>query len=234
MEQNIHIVLIDDHHIFREGVKKIIEMEEGFVVVGEGSDGVEALKLVEELAPDVVLMDINMPKMNGVEATTAISERSPDSKIIILSIHDEEAYVYKTLQSGANGYLLKEMDVDALIEAVRVVAEGGAYIHPKVTGKLIEEFRRMKQEEQIELVPFGERVSVKPTEYRIPYHLLTKRECEVLQLMAEGKSNRAIGEVLYISEKTVKNHVSNVLQKMRVQDRTQAVVEAIRNGWVKL
>lgn len=234
MEQNIHIVLIDDHHIFREGVKKIIEMEEGFVVVGEGSDGVEALKLVEELAPDVVLMDINMPKMNGVEATTAISERSPDSKIIILSIHDEEAYVYKTLQSGANGYLLKEMDVDALIEAVRVVAEGGAYIHPKVTGKLIEEFRRMKQEEQMELVPFGERVSVKPTEYRIPYHLLTKRECEVLQLMAEGKSNRAIGEVLYISEKTVKNHVSNVLQKMKVQDRTQAVVEAIKNGWVKL
>lgn len=234
MNKMIRILLIDDHHIFREGVKKIIEMEKDFTVVGEGSDGEEALELVEKLKPDVILMDINMPKMNGVEATSAIFERSPDSKIIILSIHDEEAYVYKTLQSGANGYLLKEMDVDSLIEAVRVVAAGGAYIHPKVTGKLIEEFRRMKREEEAGLGYYSDSVSVKPTEYRLPYHLLTKRECEVLQLMAEGKSNRAIGELLFISEKTVKNHVSNVLQKMGVQDRTQAVVEAIKNGWVKL
>lgn len=232
MSRMIRILLIDDHHIFREGVKKIIEMEKDFTVVGEGSDGEEALALVEKLKPDVILMDINMPNMNGVEATSAIFERSPESKIIILSIHDEEAYVYKTLQSGANGYLLKEMDVDSLIEAVRVVAEGGAYIHPKVTGKLIEEFRRMKNEKEQGF--YGETVSVKPAEYRIPYHLLTKRECEVLQLMAKGKSNRAIGELLFISEKTVKNHVSNVLQKMGVQDRTQAVVEAIKNGWVKL
>lgn len=234
MEEKIKILLIDDHHIFREGVKKIIEMEEDLMVVGEGSDGEEALALVEELHPDVVLMDINMPKMNGVEATAAIFERSPNSKVIILSIHDEEAYVYKTLQSGANGYLLKEMDVDALIEAIRVVVAGGAYVHPKVTGKLIEEFRRMKEEEETGYNFYGDSVSVKPTEYRLPYHLLTKRECEVLQLMAEGKSNRAIGELLFISEKTVKNHVSNVLQKMDVQDRTQAVVEAIKNGWVKL
>lgn len=234
MEKMIRILLIDDHHIFREGVKKIIEMEDDFIVVGEGSDGEEALELVEQLHPDVIMMDINMPNMNGVEATSAIFQRSPASKIIILSIHDEEAYVYKTLQSGANGYLLKEMDVDSLIEAVRVVAAGGAYVHPKVTGKLIEEFRRMKQEEESGFGTFRDSVSVKPTEYRVPYHLLTKRECEVLQLMAEGKSNRAIGELLFISEKTVKNHVSNVLQKMDVQDRTQAVVEAIKNGWVKL
>ena len=131
MEEKIKILLIDDHHIFREGVKKIIEMEEDLMVVGEGSDGEEALALVEELHPDVVLMDINMPKMNGVEATAAIFERSPNSKVIILSIHDEEAYVYKTLQSGANGYLLKEMDVDALIEAIRVVVAGGVMSIPR-------------------------------------------------------------------------------------------------------
>jgi two-component system response regulator DegU len=228
----IRILLIDDHKIFREGVKRVVEMEENFKVVGEGGDGTEALTLVEELKPDVILMDINMPKMNGVEATEAILKRSPDSKIIILSIHDEEAYVYKTLQSGANGYLLKEMDVDSLIEAIQVVSEGGAYVHPKVTGKLIDEFRKIRTE--YERAVGQNNPSIQAAEYQIPYHLLTKRECEVIQLMAEGKSNKAIGDLLFISEKTVKNHVSNILQKMRVTDRTQAVVEAIKNGWVKL
>jgi two-component system response regulator DegU len=228
----IRILLIDDHKIFREGVKRVVEMEDNFTVVGEGGDGTEALALVEQLKPDVILMDINMPKMNGVEATESILKRSPDSKIIILSIHDEEAYVYKTLQSGANGYLLKEMDVDSLIEAIQVVSEGGAYVHPKVTGKLIDEFRKIRTE--YERAVGQNNPSIQAAEYQIPYHLLTKRECEVIQLMAEGKSNKAIGDLLFISEKTVKNHVSNILQKMRVTDRTQAVVEAIKNGWVKL
>ncbi len=228
--KKIGIVLIDDHKIFREGVKKVIEMESDFDVLAEGGDGLEALELVEKWQPDVVLMDINMPHMNGVEATEEIVRRSPHSKIIILSIHDDEAYVYRTLQSGANGYLLKEMDVDALGEAIRVVYEGGAYIHPKITGKLVEEFRRMKAEEQAGRT--NQEYSI--SEYRLPYHLLTKRESEVLQLMAEGKSNKAIGETLYISEKTVKNHVSSILQKMQVQDRTQAVIEAIKKGWVRL
>lgn len=229
---HVNILLIDDHRIFREGVKRVVEMEENFSVVGEGGDGSEALALVLELQPDVILMDINMPNMNGVEATEAILKRSPQSKIIILSIHDEEAYVYKTLQSGASGYLLKEMDVDSLIEAIRVVSQGGAYVHPKVTGKLIDEFRRMRSE--YERTENQNNSSVQAAEYRIPYHILTKRECEVLQLLAEGRSNRAIGELLFISEKTVKNHVSNILQKMKVVDRTQAVVEAIKSGWVRL
>jgi two-component system response regulator DegU len=228
----IRIVLIDDHKIFREGVKKVLEMDPTFSVVGEAGDGIEALSLVQEVNPDVIIMDINMPRLNGVEATEEILDFLPDAKIIILSIHDEEAYVYKTLQSGASGYLLKEMDVDSLLEAVRVVSQGGAYIHPKVTGKLIDEFRRIKTERDRE-----RDLSVSnsyPVEFQIPYHLLTKRECEVLQLMAEGRSNRAIGDRLFISEKTVKNHVSNILQKMKVQDRTQAVVEAIKNGWVRI
>lgn len=229
--KEITILLIDDHKIFREGVKRVIEMEDHFKVVGEGSDGIDALRLVEECQPDVILLDINMPNMNGVEATEEILRRSPSSKIIILSIHDEEAYVYKTLQCGAYGYLLKEMDVDALLEAIKVVADGGAFIHPKVTGKLIDEFRRMKIEEDLLK---SSAMNAYAQEYRIPYHLLTRRECEVLQLMAEGKSNKKIGDMLFISEKTVKNHVSNILQKMKVQDRTQAVVEAIKNSWVKL
>jgi two-component system response regulator DegU len=150
----------------------------------------------------------------------------------MLSIHDDEGYVYRTLRSGASGYLLKEMGTSDLVEAVRVVASGGAYIHPKVTGKLIEEFRRLSEKEGANERTFsieeGSTVDPKIIES------LTRREREVLQLMAEGKSNRAIGEYLFISEKTVKNHVSSILQKLNVQDRTQAVVNSIKNGWVKL
>lgn len=223
------IVIIDDHQLFREGVKRILEFEKSFQVVAEGDDGIVALDLIREYDPDVVIMDINMPTMNGVEATGRVMDRYPDAKIIILSIHDDENYVMHALQTGARGYLLKEMDADALIEAVKVVAAGGSYLHPKVTHNLVNEYRR--------LVGSGEEsaaATLQQPEIRRPLHLLTRRECEVLQMLADGKSNRGIGEALYISEKTVKNHVSNILQKMNVNDRTQAVVVAIKNGWVEV
>lgn len=222
------IVIIDDHQLFREGVKRILDFELSFDVVAEGDDGSEAMDLVETHKPDVVIMDINMPNMNGVEATKMLVSRYPETKVIILSIHDDENYVQHALKTGAQGYLLKEMDADALIDAVRVVAEGGSYLHPKVTHNLVKEYRRLAAEEG------ADRDSVHTIEIRRPLHLLTRRECEVLQLLADGKSNRAIGETLYISEKTVKNHVSNILQKMNVNDRTQAVVLAIKNGWVEV
>ncbi|AZV62134.1 response regulator [Peribacillus castrilensis] len=222
------IVIIDDHQLFREGVKRILDFESSFDVVAEGDDGSEAMDLVETHKPDVVIMDINMPNMNGVEATKMLVSRYPETKVIILSIHDDENYVQHALKTGAQGYLLKEMDADALIDAVRVVAEGGSYLHPKVTHNLVKEYRRLAAEEG------ADRDSVHTIEIRRPLHLLTRRECEVLQLLADGKSNRAIGETLYISEKTVKNHVSNILQKMNVNDRTQAVVLAIKNGWVEV
>lgn len=222
------IVIIDDHQLFREGVKRILDFESSFDVVAEGDDGSEAMDLVETHKPDVVIMDINMPNMNGVEATKMLVSRYPETKVIILSIHDDENYVQHALKTGAQGYLLKEMDADALIDAVRVVAEGGSYLHPKVTHNLVKEYRRLASEEG------ADRDSVHTIEIRRPLHLLTRRECEVLQLLADGKSNRAIGETLYISEKTVKNHVSNILQKMNVNDRTQAVVLAIKNGWVEV
>lgn len=222
------IVLIDDHRLFREGVKRILDLEEDFEVVAEGDDGLYAEEIIRDHDPDVVLMDINMPGINGVEATKRLFEKMPDLKILILSIHDDETYVTHALKSGATGYLLKEMDAHSLVEAVRVVSEGGAYIHPKVTHNLINEFRRITEGKS------ASQTGYKQVDYRKPLHLLTRRECEVLQLMTDGKSNRGIGESLFISEKTVKNHVSNILQKMNVDDRTQAVVEAIKKGWVRV
>ncbi|WP_106496659.1 response regulator [Lentibacillus sp. Marseille-P4043] len=221
------IVLIDDHKLFREGVKRILEFEPSFDVVAEGDDGIVAEEIVKEHHPDVVLMDINMPNMNGVQATSDLVKNFPNTHVIILSIHDDESYVTHALKTGAQGYLLKEMDSDALIEAIKVVSDGGSYLHPKVTHNLVQEYRRLAQDNVLGFSEYG-------VEYRKPLHLLTKRECEVLQLLAEGKSNRAVSESLYISEKTVKNHVSNILQKMNVNDRTQAVVSAIRKGWVEV
>jgi len=220
------IIIIDDHQLFREGVKRILEFEPSFEVVAEGSDGSEAKGLVEAHKPNVVLMDINMPNVNGIEATRELVEKFPKTKIIILSIHDDENYVTHALKSGANGYMLKEMDADALISAIKVVAEGGSYLHPRVTTNLMKEFRRLAKEEGNKYLP--------NIEHRRPFHLLTRRECEVLQLLVDGKSNRGIGDALFISEKTVKNHVSNILQKMNVNDRTQAAVEAIKKGWAEV
>ena len=225
--QKIRIALIDDHKLFREGVKRILSFESSFEVVAEAGDGKDVERLVEEHKPDVVLMDINMPEINGIEATKQLLENHPGTKVIILSIHDDETYVSHALQSGAQGYLLKEIDTESLLEAIRVVYDGGSYLHPKVTHNLVQEYRKLVQNQH-------SKSSVHEIEYRKPLHLLTRRECQVLQLLSEGQSNRMIAETLVISEKTVKNHVSNILQKMEVNDRTQAVVMAIKNGWVEV
>src|SRR5690554_2247052 len=220
------IIIIDDHQLFREGVKRILDFEDTFDVVAEGDDGRNAIELYKEHLPDVVLMDINMPGKNGVEATAELLNEFPEAKVIMLSIHDDETYVTHALKSGALGYRLKEMDADEIVEAIKVVANGDSYLHPKVTKNLVAEFRRLSEHEN--------KGNFHHTDIRRPFHILTKRECEVLQLLTDGQSNRAIGETLFISEKTVKNHVSSILQKMNVNDRTQAVVTAIKNGWVEV
>ncbi|MFD1926839.1 response regulator [Sporosarcina siberiensis] len=220
------IVIVDDHQLFREGVKRILDFEDSFEIVAEGDDGSDVMGLYELHKPDVVLMDINMPRMNGVDATEELIEKYPEAKVIILSIHDDESYVSHALKTGALGYMLKEMDAEAIIQAIKVVTAGGSYLHPKVTHNLVTEFRRLSDREH--------KGSFHQTDIRRPFHLLTKRECEVLQLLTDGQSNRTIGETLFISEKTVKNHVSSILQKMAVNDRTQAVVSAIKNGWVEV
>lgn len=222
----IKIIIVDDHQLFREGVKRILDFEDSFAVVAEGDDGSEVISLYEQYAPDVVLMDINMPRMNGVDATEQLMQAYPDAKVIMLSIHDDESYVSHALKTGALGYMLKEMDAEAIVQAIKVVAVGGSYLHPKVTRNLVKEFRRLSDREH--------KGSFQQNDIRRPFHLLTKRECEVLQLLTDGQSNRTIGETLFISEKTVKNHVSSILQKMTVNDRTQAVVTAIKNGWVEV
>lgn len=231
----IKLVLADDHQLFREGVKRIINMESDLEVVGECGDGIQVLELCNELKPDIVLMDINMPVENGVAATERLKTIFPDIKVIILSLHDDESYVFETLRKGASGYLLKDMEAESLINAIRSVVVGHAYIHPKVTGKLINQLRRMTYLSESGVAAASSGAAEPGVKYiHTAASPLTRREAEVLRLMAEGKSNKAIGEILYISEKTVKNHVSSILQKMEVDDRTQAVIVAIKNGWVTL
>ncbi|WP_379129869.1 response regulator [Paenibacillus sp. sgz500958] len=231
---SIKVLLADDHQLFREGLKRILNMEGDIEVIGECGDGIQVLEFCNHTKPDIVLMDINMPTQNGVEATQKLREMFPDIKVIILSIHDDESYVFETLRKGANGYLLKDMEAESLINAIRSVCEGHAFIHPKVTGKLINQLRRMTY-----LNETGAMAETVVKEAGVKFvagdnNPLTRREAEVLRLMAEGKSNKMIGEYLFISEKTVKNHVSSILQKMEVDDRTQAVINSIKYGWVTL
>jgi len=234
--RKIKILIADDHQLFREGLKRILNMEQDIEVIGECGDGIQVLEFCNRQKPDVVLMDINMPVENGVVATERLRDIFPDVKVIILSIHDDESYVFETLRKGASGYLLKDMEAESLINAIRSVVNGHAFIHPKVTGKLINQLRRMTYLDEIGVVNDAaaatQEAGVKFTAGE--NNPLTRREAEVLRLMAEGKSNKMIGEYLYISEKTVKNHVSSILQKMEVDDRTQAVISSIKNGWVTL
>lgn len=231
----IKVLLADDHQLFREGLKRILNMEEDIEVVGECSDGTQVLDCCQRFGPEIVLMDINMPLLNGVDATEKLRASLPEVKVIILSIHDDESYVFETLRKGATGYLLKDMEAESLINAIRSVAEGHAFIHPKVTGKLIHQLRRMEYLNETGAI--AEDGAIREAGVKFVAgddNPLTRREAEVLRLMAEGRSNKMIGEFLFISEKTVKNHVSSILQKMEVDDRTQAVINAIKYGWVTL
>lgn len=231
----IKILLADDHQLFREGLKRILNMEDDIEVIGECGDGIQVLEFCNRVLPDIVLMDINMPVETGVVTTEKLKEIFPDVKVIILSIHDDESYVFESLRKGATGYLLKDMGAEALINAIRSVSQGYSYIHPKVTGKLINQMRRMTYLDEIGVSTVANQsLDIGATYIPLEESPLTRREAEVLRLMAEGKSNKMIGEHLFISEKTVKNHVSSILQKMEVDDRTQAVINSIKFGWVTL
>lgn len=231
----IKILLADDHQLFREGLKRILNMEDDIEVIGECGDGIQVLEFCNHTLPDIVLMDINMPVETGVVTTEKLREIFPDVKVIILSIHDDESYVFEALRKGATGYLLKDMGAEALINAIRSVSQGYSYIHPKVTGKLINQMRRMTYLDEIGVSAVANQsLNIGATYIPLEESPLTRREAEVLRLMAEGKSNKMIGEHLFISEKTVKNHVSSILQKMEVDDRTQAVINSIKFGWVTL
>ncbi len=210
----IRILIVDDHALIRQGLGKILAMEPQLQVVAEAADGTEAVELTRKLGPDVVLMDINMPVMNGLEATKIIKEEFPETGVIALTIHDDEEYVFELVNAGVSGYVLKDVDAESLVEAVKYVAEGKSIIHPNVTSKLLDQFQKLSQN-------------------KAEMPRLTPRETEVLQAIVQGLSNKEIGEMLFISEKTVKNHITNILRKLDVNDRTQAAVFALKHNMVK-
>ena len=211
----VKLLLVDDHKLFREGLRRILELEPDLTVVGEAGSGRTAMEKLAQCQPDVVLMDINMPEVNGVEATRLIKEMCPSIAVLVLSIHDDREYLLEVLKAGASGYLLKDVDPDRLIEAIRDVAKGGSIVHPGLTSKLINELNRLTNQ------------ALSTAESP-----LTEREGEILSLMARGLSNGDIAKKVYISEKTVKNHVTNILRKLDVTDRTQAVIEGVKRGLV--
>lgn len=219
---SITVLIADDHPLLREGLARILATEPGIEVVGEAGSADEALAKVEELRPDVVLMDISMPG-GGLMATREISQRLPDTGVIILTIHDDEQYLYELVRAGAKGYLVKDSEPRRVVEAIRHVHAGGSYLPPDLMDKVLGEFRRLQEG--------GGTARERP---RTGAEALTARELEILQLIVEGRSNAQIAAALYISEKTVKNHITNILRKLDLHDRTQAAVFALRHGLAKL
>ncbi len=212
----IRILLVDDQRLMRDGLRTLLELEEGMEVIGEAEDGQGAVDLYESLRPDVVLMDIRMPGMDGVEATRRIMGRRPEAKIVILTTFDDEASIFDGLRAGALGYLLKDVSGQELAEAIRKVAAGGALIEPSVARKVLAEFTRLAPQSPL-----------KPTVLPEP---LTLREQEILGWIAKGLTNKEIAVRLSLTEGTVKNYVTTVLQKLGVQDRTQAALRAKESG----
>ena len=217
----IRVLVVDDHPLIRQGLIKVLELDVRIQIAGEAGDGREAIEKIQELEPDVVLLDINMPLMNGIEATRAIHSIQPKTKILILTMHDDDAYVIESVRSGAAGYLLKDVEPHNLIDAIRTVCKGGTYIHPRIAVKLMGEGVRLANKNNGENAPRRDRI-------------LTRREVEVMRCLARGQSNRDIANELFISEKTVKNHISNIFHKLDVTDRTQALIKGLKLNIVNL
>ena len=208
----IRVLICDDHALFRRGLIMVLESEKGIEVVAEAEDGEEAVRKCEDAAPDVVLMDVRMPRMSGIEATRAIAEAVPTAKILMLTVSDDEEDLYEAVKAGATGYLLKEISIEEVANAIRAVVTGQSLISPSMASKLLNEFNNLaKQAQQKVLVP-----------------KLTERELQVLKLVAQGMSNREVAEDLFISENTVKNHVRNILEKLHLHSRVEAAIYAHR------
>ncbi len=208
----IRVVVVDDQELFRRGLTMLLGVETDIEVVGEASDGVSATELVASAMPDVVLLDVRMPKRSGIEACVAIKELVPSTKIIMLTVSDEEADLYDAVKNGAAGYLLKDASIDEVAQAIRVVDDGQSLISPSMAVKLIDEFKQMSRTDKDQ----------------VPTPRLTDRELEVLRLVAQGMNNREIAKQLFISENTVKNHVRNILEKLQLHSRMEAVMYAVR------
>jgi two-component system response regulator NreC len=208
----IRILVADDHGVVRRGLRLILERHEGFKVVGEAADGREVVRLAEEFSPTIVIMDVGMPQLNGIEATAQIIHRDPRIGIIILSMHSDETYIVRALSAGAKGYLLKESVEEDLVQAVRVVAQGRPFFSPKITQTLLDDYVRQLQQKGLQ----------------DSYDLLTAREKEVLQLLAEGKSNKEVATILDLSVYTVETHRTNLMQKLNLHNTAEIVLYAVR------
>jgi DNA-binding NarL/FixJ family response regulator len=212
----IRLLLVDDQRLMRDGLRILLELESDFEVAGEAEDGAQALESYRQLSPDVVLMDIRMPVMDGVEATRHLRESDPNAKVIILTTFDDNEYVFEGLRAGALGYLLKDVSGDELADAIRKVAAGGSMIEPSVARKVIAEFARLAPP-----TPEAAEDLIEP---------LSTREIEILKLVSQGLTNKEIAARLYLAEGTVKNYVTSILQKICARDRTQAAIRARELG----
>lgn len=222
---SIKLLIADDHALLRQGIKNVLSLEPDLDVIGEAADGEETVKKAAELVPDIVLLDINMPRGNGLEVTRKLSSSYPHIKCIVLTIHDDENYVLEVIKAGAAGYLLKDVEPSMLIKAIRAVYEGESFIYPTLAKKLFGELTRREEEKKHESSDMLKRRK----EERLTY-----REIEVLQLVSQGMSNQEMAQKLFLSEKTVKNHLTNIFRKINVTDRTQAVLYAIKHKIVSI
>jgi DNA-binding NarL/FixJ family response regulator len=213
---DLRVLLVDDHDLFRTGLRNLLE-DEGVLVVGEAGTGNEALRMVEELAPDVVVMDLNMPGMTGVEATRQIASVAPLARVLVLTISDQDADVMDAILAGACGYLLKDSSIGDLMQGIRSASVGESLISPTIASKVLQRIRASSP-----LPDIAARIQTQ----------LSDREIEVLKLIANGRDNADIAGQLYISPKTVKNHISNILMKLQIENRIQAAVYAVRSGLV--
>ena len=219
----IRVMIADDHALFRRGLEIVLEGEPGLELVGQASDGQEAVQLAGEVVPDVVLMDIRMPKITGIEAARQMKEVAPSAKIVMLTISDEEEDLFEAIRSGASGYLLKDIPLEELADSVRAVHGGQSLINPSMAGKLLTEFATLARRDSED----------EPAKHA-PAPKLTEREMEVLRLVARGLNNRDIAKELFISENTVKNHVRNILEKLQIHSRMEAVMIAVREKLIEI
>ncbi len=219
MTSPIRVLLVDDQALFREGLRTLLGMQPELVVVGEAANGQEALQLAARLDPQVVLMDLRMPVLDGVTATRRLHEAQPDCRVIVLTTFDDDEYVFEGLRAGAVGYLLKDVPSEKLAEAIRAAAGGESFLQPSVAAKVVAEFARL-----------AEQASAKPAPTLA--EPLSERELEVLRLVARGASNKEIAGALFIAEGTVKNHLTSILGKLGARDRTQALLKAQELGLV--
>ncbi len=218
----IRVLIVDDHALFRRGLEMVLKEENDLEVVGEACDGAEAVSRAAESLPDVILMDIRMPRSSGIDACRAMKAAGPSAKIVMLTISDEEEDLFEAIKAGASGYLLKDIPLDEVAESVRAVDGGQSLINPSMAAKLITEFATLAKREADE----------QPEQLPVPK--LTDREMEVLKLVAKGASNRDIAKELFISENTVKNHVRNILEKLQIHSRMEAVMVAVREKLIEL